>query len=205
MISLNDITSFDVIVVLIFLLFLIRGTWIGFMRQLTFFLALIGSYLLAAQYTGLVAPKVSGFIDNPKIVFYASFALLFLLAAVLLLLTGKVLGLVMEVTMADWFDRTLGLILGVIKGLFVTAILYMALSSSLVSANELLTRSLTSPFLAPGADFIQQVIRDKELRKLFEPREPAILEQDMPDIEIDLPPVFNPDPSKEQEESPAQG
>ena len=37
MIALSDITSFDVIVVLLFLLFLIRGTWIGFMRQLAFF------------------------------------------------------------------------------------------------------------------------------------------------------------------------
>ena len=43
--TLSDITSFDVIVVLLFLLFIIRGTWIGFMRQLAIFLALIGSFL----------------------------------------------------------------------------------------------------------------------------------------------------------------
>ena len=191
MISLSDITSFDVIVVLLFLLFIIRGTWIGFMRQIAVFLALIGSYLLAGRYTGLMMPHVSTFIENPKAVFYISFALLFLLGSVFLFLTGKVLRLVMEVTMAGWFDRTLGMLLGLIKAIFVTSVLYMAMSSSLVSSNELLKKSLTSPFLAQGAEVVQQVIRDHDLRKLFLPKEPAIPPEELPDISIELPPIFD--------------
>jgi membrane protein required for colicin V production len=190
MISLSDITSFDVIVALIFLLFIIRGTWIGFMRQVAVFLALIGSYLLAGSYTGVMMPHVSSFIENPKAVFYISFALLFVFGSIFLFLTAKVLHLVMEVTMTGWFDRALGMILGLIKAIFVTSILYMAMSSSLVSSNELLKKSLTSPFLAQGADLVQQVIRDNDLRELFLPKEPAILPEKVPDIDIELPPMF---------------
>jgi len=193
MISLNDITSFDVIVVLIFLLFIIRGAWIGLMRQVAVFLALIGSYLLAGNYTGIMMPHVSGFIDNPKAVFYISFALLFVFGSIFLFLAGKALNLVIEVTMAGWFDRTLGLILGVVKAMFVASILYMAMSSSLVSSNELLQKSLTSSFLARGAEFVQQVIKDKELQELFRPREPAIPQEIIPDINIELPSVFEPE------------
>ncbi|GAB4338895.1 MAG: hypothetical protein Kow0089_11210 [Desulfobulbaceae bacterium] len=195
MVSLSDITSFDVIVVLLFLLFLIRGTWIGFMRQLAVFLALIGSYLLAANYTGMMMEHVERFIENPKAVFYLSFGLLFLLGCVFFLLLGKALRLVVEVTMAGWFDRTLGCILGAVKGLFIVSLLYMAVSSSMVSANELLQKSLTSPFLSRGADIIKTVIRDRDLRSLFQPREPAILPEDlpdMPDLRIELPPSFLP-------------
>ena len=190
MISLSDITSFDVIVILIFLLFIIRGTWIGFMRQIAIFFALIGSYILAGSYTGQMVPLVSGFIENPKAVFYISFFTLFLLGSVFMLLTGKVLRLVMELTMATWFDRTLGMLLGLVKGLFITSILYMIMSSSMVSSNELLQKSFTTPVLATGSDIIQQVIRDEELRTLFLPKEPAILPEELPDMNIELPPVF---------------
>lgn len=197
MITLSDITSFDVIVVLLFLLFIIRGTWIGFMRQLAIFLALIGSYLLAGAYTGEMMPTVSNFIENPKAVFYISFFLLFVLGSIFMLLTGKVLKLVVELTMATWFDRTLGFALGVIKGAFVASLLYMAMNSSLVASGELLKKSLTSPYLKKGAGFIQKVIQDKDLHKLFDPREPAILPEKLPDIKLDLPPVFT--PTEEQE------
>lgn len=192
MITLSDITSFDVIVVLIFLLFIIRGTWIGFMRQLAIFLALIGSYLLACAYTGQMMPSVSNIIENPKAVFYISFFLLFLFGTIFMLLTGKVLKLVMEVTMATWFDRALGFVLGFIKGAFVTSLIYMAMNSSLVSSGELLKKSLTSPYLEKGAEVIQKAIRDQDLRKLFSPKEPAILPEKLPDIQLELPPVFKP-------------
>lgn len=192
MISLSDITSFDVIVVLIFLLFIIRGTWIGFMRQIAIFLALIGSYILAGTYTGQMTPLVSTFIENPKAVFYISFFILFLLGSVFMLLTGKVLRLVMELTMTTWFDRVLGLLLGFAKGMFVSSILYMIMSSSMVSSNDLLKKSFTTPVLAKGSDFIQRVIRDEELRSLFLPKEPAILPEELPDINIELPPIFEP-------------
>ena len=205
MISLSDITSFDVIVVLISLLFIIRGTWVGFMRQLAVFLALIGSYLLAGSYTGLMMPHVSQFIENPKAVFYISFILLFILGSIFLFLTGKALCLVMEVSLVSWFDRILGMILGLIKAVFVTSILYMVMSSSLVSSNELLKKSLTSSFLAQGAEFVQQVIKDHELRKLFRPKEPAILPEIMPDINIELPPFFEPDNGSHEEDAGKKG
>jgi len=205
MISFTDITSFDVIVVLIFLLFIIRGTWIGFMRQMAVFLALIGSYLLAGSYTGLMMPHVSKFIENPKAVFYISFILLFILGSVFMFLTGKVLRLVMEVTLSGWFDRTLGMILGLVKAMFVTSILYMAMSSSLVSSNELVKKSLTSSFLAQGAEFVQQLIRDNDLRKIFLPKEPAFLPEMKPDINIELPPIFKFDKEEQEEGAEDEG
>lgn len=174
MISLNDITSFDVIVVLLFLLFILRGTWIGFMQQLPVFVALVASYLLAGRYTDEVMPVVAGFIDNPKTVFFLGFFLLFILGSIFLFLLGKAMHLVMEVSLAGWFDRLLGLLLGGVKGVLVTSFLFMAVSSSLMSANELLQRSSTSRILSPGAEFIRNSIDDQQLRALFLPREPAI-------------------------------
>ena len=174
MISLGDITSFDVIVTLLFLLFVIRGTWIGFMRQLAFFLALVISYVMTGLYTGQLLPHVSSFIESPKAVFFISFGTLFLLSAVCVFLFGKVLNLVMEVTLVNWFDRLLGFILGVVKAYLVISILYMIMSSGLSSANELAKKSITSPYILPGANAANQLILDPQMRKRFQPREPAI-------------------------------
>lgn len=175
MISLGDITSFDVIVTLLFLLFVIRGTWIGLMRQLAFFLALILSYILAGQYTGQMIPFVSNFIENPKAVFFISFGIMYILCAVFLFLFGKVLSLVMEITLVSWFDRVLGFMLGGVKGFLVTSILYMIMCSGPSSANDLVKKSITSPILARGSDFVQQLILDPEMRNRFLPKEPAIV------------------------------
>lgn len=174
MISLGDITSFDVVVVVLFLLFLVRGTWIGFMRQVSFFLALICSYILAGEYTGPLMPLVGKFIGNPKFVFFISFAVLFAAGAVFFVLLGKVLHLVMQLTLAGWFDRVLGFFLGLAKAALVTSFLYMIMTSGPSSAYELVQKSVTSKYLAQGSTLIQKFINDPELRERFLPKAPAI-------------------------------
>jgi membrane protein required for colicin V production len=183
MLSLSDITSFDVIVVVLFLLFLARGTWIGFMRQVSFFLALVFSYMLAGEYTAGIMPYVGKFIENPKLVFFISFLLLFIAGALIFILLGKVLHLVMQVTFVGWFDRLLGFFLGLVKGVLVASFLYMIMSSGPSSAHELVKKSVSSQFLAKGAAVIQQFISDPELRQKFLPKTPAIPpeEKNVPD------------------------
>ncbi len=180
MVSLTDITSFDVIVVVLFLLFAVRGTWIGFMRQLAFFLALILSYLLAGKLSSELIPYVGKFIENPKAVFFISFGLLFVFGTIVLVLLGKVLGLVMQITLATWFDRMLGFLLGLVKAALVSSLLYMIMSSGPSSAHELVKKSVTSHYLAQGAALMQQFIHDPELRKRFVPKEPAISKEKEP-------------------------
>ncbi len=174
MISFGDLTSFDLIVALIFLVFIVRGVWIGFMRQLTTFLALVGSYWLAGRYSGELMPYVHQFVENPKIVFLASFALLFLISALVFILAGKVLHRVMEIALLGWFDRFLGLLLGAVKGVVIAVLLFMFLASSLSASNDLLKRSLSSPYLSQGAEMVRQIIHDPQIRELFVPKEPAI-------------------------------
>jgi membrane protein required for colicin V production len=174
MISLGDLTSFDVIVALIFLVFIIRGIWVGFMRQLTTFLALVGSYWLAGRYSGQLMPYVHQFVENPKMVFLASFALLFLISALIFILAGKVLHRVMEITLLTWFDRFLGLLLGAVKGAVVSIFVFMILASSLSASNDLFNKSLSSPYLSRGAEVVRKIIHDPKIREQFVPKEPAI-------------------------------
>ncbi len=186
MISFGDLTSFDLVVAFIFLIFSIRGVWVGFMRQLTTFLALVGSYWLAGRYSGELMPYVQQFVENPKMVFLASFVLLFFVSALIFILAGKVLHRVMEITLMGWFDRFLGLLLGGVKGAVVSVLLYMILASSLSASNDMFRKSLCSPYLSEGAEMVRKIIHDPKIRELFVPREPAIKPDALPGAVIKI-------------------
>jgi membrane protein required for colicin V production len=176
----NELTYFDLAVAGIFLLFLVRGAWIGFMRQLAAFFALVGSYFLAGQYAAAFTPLTERFVDNPKLTFILTFVVLFLLAAVAFTLIGKVLHRVMQITLLGWFDRLLGLALGALKALVLASLLYMVLASSLSTTNDLLRRSWSAPMLKQGAAVLQALINDPRLRQYFQHKEPAILHDLLP-------------------------
>ncbi len=173
--NLSDFTSFDIIVALIFLFFFVRGAWIGLIRQLAAFFALVGSYWIAAQYSASLMPYVDHFLDNPKIIFLVSFALIFFLSALVFTLVGRLLRRVMEITLLGWFDRLLGLLLGGVKGVVLASLLYMILASSLSASNDLLRHSFSSQYLEIGAAELQQLIDDPRLREYFAPHKPAIM------------------------------
>jgi len=171
----NDLTYFDLVVAFIFLFFLVRGLWIGFMRQLAAFFALVGSYYLAGQYAARILPFTERFVDNPKLTFLVSFAIIFLVAAFVFTMIGKVLHRVMQITLLGWLDRFSGLILGGVKAAVLASLLYMFLASSMSTTNQLLRKSYSSPYLKQGAELLQSFIDDPRLRKYFLQKEPAIL------------------------------
>lgn len=80
----------------------------------------------------------------------------------------------MDVTLTSWFDRTVGGLFGVIKGVFITSLIFVVLTSYLSGSNKYLKKSATYPFLAQSSKVILAFIRDNDLRSYFIPKEPAI-------------------------------
>ena len=171
----NDaFTWLDLVIVLLLVSFVTRGAWIGLIRQLAAFFALVGSYVIAARYLSLAMPIAQDFVDNPVLVFLISFALLFACAAVLFTLAGKVLHRLVQLALLGWLDRLLGGTLGLIKAGLVASLLYMLLTATLSSSSTLLSRSLTAPLLEQGAALLKALIHDPQLRDSFKEHTPAI-------------------------------
>ena len=80
----------------------------------------------------------------------------------------------MDLTLVAWFDKTVGGIFGVIKGIFFISLLFVVISSYLSGSNSYLKNSITYPYLAKSSKIILAFIRDKDLRSYFIPKEPAI-------------------------------
>ena len=167
-------TAFDVLVLVIFLIFLARGIWIGFIRQISSLLAMVGGFLLAGYFDNDFYRYILPYFDNSHTSFLLSYILLFIAFFFLIKLAGLGLKKVMDITLSGWFDRTVGGLFGVIKGIFLISLIFVVVTSYLSGANKYLKKSITYPFLAQSSNVVLTLIRDYDLRSYFIPKEPAI-------------------------------
>ena len=167
-------TAFDVLILVIFLAFLVRGIWIGFIRQISSLIAMLGGFLLAGYFDKDFYHFLMPYFKNSQTVFLITYILLFVAFFFLIKLVGMGLKKVMDVTLTPWFDRTVGGLFGVIKGVFLASLIFVVSTSYLSGSNKYLKKSITYPFLAQSSKVILTFIRDYDLRSYFIPKEPAI-------------------------------
>ncbi len=197
------LTGFDFIVIGIFVLFVARGLWIGFLRQVTTIVALVVGYVIAGQYHDRLFPFLRDLSENPHAVFWASYVLLFVLTYVVCMLLGKGLAKVVELTIAGWFDKLLGGLLGVVKGGVLIILLHMLLSSVLAPENNMLRESFLSVYIGQGTKMFRSIIKDENIRKKFVQQMPAIREKEPPRGADGVRP-FVPAPSQEDSSPPVK-
>lgn len=169
-----DLTVYDLVISAIFVFFIIRGIWVGFLNQVTVIVALYLGYLVSGQYHDKIFPFLRGVSENPQVVFLLAYAIVFACTYVLTMLLGKALTGVVSLTIAGWFDKVLGAILGAIKALIIAILLHMLLTTFLAVDAPLLRQCQLCPYLSEAMSLFQQVIKDEKVRQAIEQKKPAI-------------------------------
>ncbi|HID69779.1 MAG TPA: CvpA family protein [Desulfobacterales bacterium] len=172
------LTGYDFVIIALLLLFILRGLWIGFLRQITILVALLVGYVIAGQYHDKLFPFLRGLTEDPQIVFWTSYVILFGITYVLTMLFGKGLAKVVELTVAGWFDKLLGGVLGGAKAVFLIIILNMVLSGVLAPENSMLRNCQLCPYVNQATEFFRSFIKDDTMRKSFLQKKPAISERE---------------------------
>ncbi len=176
------LTAYDFIVIGLFLLFISRGIWLGFLKQITGLLALYLGYIVASQYHDRLFPFMREISENPKVGFWVAYIILFVATYVVAMLLGKGLARVTEVTIAVWFDRILGAILGIAKAAIVVVLLHMILGTLLAPENEMLRKCQTCNGLNKATDYTVEFIRNEDVRTSLMQKKPAISAEDVKDF-----------------------
>lgn len=171
------LTGFDFVIIGILLLFTFRGLWVGFLRQVTTLIALLVGFVIAGQYHDKLFPFLREVTDNPHAVFWTSYVILFAITYVVIMLLGKGLAKVVELTIAGWFDKLLGGALGVVKAGVLVVLLNMVLSGILAPENTMLRDCYLAPYLEQGTKMFRSIIKDDTMRKAFVQQMPAITEK----------------------------
>ena len=171
------LTVFDFAVVIIFILFVARGAWVGFIRQITVLVSLYLGYIVAAKYNDQLFPFLRSVSENPKVVFLVACAILFGATYVLAMLAGKGLSGVVQMTIAGWFDRFLGALVGCAKAIIVVVLVCLLLGAVLAPENEILRKSRLYPIFTQVVENFRSMIKSEDIRTAFRQKEPAIMEE----------------------------
>ncbi|WP_457577727.1 CvpA family protein [Desulfomarina sp.] len=170
----TGLTAYDLVVLGLFALLIGRGIWLGLLKQVTTLLALYFGYFAAGQYNELIFPILKDISDNPKVIFLTSYVILFIATYIIVMLIGKLLAYVIQLTIAGWFDRLLGGLVGFAKGVILVVLLHMILGTLLAPENPMLRKCVTCDVLNNTADVTRQFIRDEDVRKALTQKNPAI-------------------------------
>lgn len=169
-----DLTAYDFVVLTIFVFFVGRGIWLGFLRQVTGLLALYLGYFAASQYNDRLFPFLRDISDNPKVVFLVTYVVLFAATFLVVMLIGKALKFVVEITITGWFDRVLGCFVGLAKAFICIVLLHMLLGTLLAPENDTLRTCTACPTINTLTDVSRNIIQDPELREALRQQIPAI-------------------------------
>ncbi len=122
-----NFTAYDIVILVIVLLFLARGLWV-----------------------------------------------LFLVTYLIVLLLGRLLKMVVDLSLAGWFDRLMGGVIGILKAAIIVVLLHMLLGTVLAPENTMLRKCSICPYLDTASSFTRNIIRDPNARKALLQQAPAI-------------------------------
>lgn len=168
------LTAYDLVVLGLFAVLIGRGLWLGMLRQVTGLLALYIGYFVASQYHDRLFPVLRDISTNPTVVFLTGFVILFLATYVVVMLLGKMLGYVIQLTITSWFDRLLGGVVGFAKAVILVILLHIVMGMVLAPESETLRACATCKTLGGAADLTRELIRSEEVRKSLMQKQPAI-------------------------------
>ncbi len=169
-----DMTIYDLVIIGLFLLFVGRGLWIGFLKQVIVLLSLYLGYIVASQYHDRLFPFLKEVSANPKVIFLTAYALLFIGAYVAFMLMGKGLGFVVKITITSWFDKFLGGVLGFAKAAILAILLHMILGTVLAPESRVLTDCQLCETMDRATEVSRSLIKDEKAREALMRQEPAI-------------------------------
>lgn len=176
------LSAYDFVIAGIVVLLLLRGIWLGLLRQVIPILALYVGYVVAGRYHDQIYPFLRNVSDNPKVIFLTAYVITFFATYIVTFLVGKALAKVIQVTVTPWFDRFLGAFLGLAKAFIVVILVHMVLGTLMAPENEMLRTCRTCPTLNKMSDITREIITDEEIREALRQKQPAIAVEEMSSV-----------------------
>lgn len=157
---------FDVIVIIILALGLIRGLFRGFVKEVASIAGVIAGFYGATAYHGVAARQLLWWIDTPVYRNLLAFLILFALIVVLVGLTANLIRYFMRIAFLGWVDRFCGLVFGSAKAVLVCVVLFVVLTTFLPSRTDVLSGSKSAPYLAEISQWASVFVTPEIQKKL---------------------------------------
>ena len=147
-----ELNYFDVLLLCILVLFLLRGIMNGFLSEFSGLLGLIGGLWYASSAYQDVAPYLADLIRHPVWRDLIAYGLVFVSILLAVALLTHVLSKILSLTALPPLDKGLGAVLGLVRGMLVCSISLVLLSHFLPDM-PFFENSLVAPWMGPFLNF----------------------------------------------------
>lgn len=151
----DTINILDIVLVVILVLFTVRGVLRGFVLELAGIIALVGSIMLAGNYAHDVSSYLSQFLNDSGWAYAVSYVGIILMVFLGVEIITRLLPTIIKINAVAWFNHVAGAMVGLLKGLIVASILVVLLQGYF--ANMEFVRS---SYLLPHAVQIGELFKD---------------------------------------------
>jgi membrane protein required for colicin V production len=147
-----DLNYFDIVLLVLFLLFLLRGVMNGFVSEFSGLLGLFGGLWYASYaYTDIV-PYLSNLIRDAFWRDLAAYGLVFISVLAAVALLARVVSKAFSLIAPPSLDKSLGAVLGLLRGMVVCS-LSLVLLQHFMPDMHFFKNSLITPWLEPFLNF----------------------------------------------------
>lgn len=162
--------AFDIIVAVILAYSLIRGLFRGLVKELASIIGVLGGFFAAYSYYHVAAGYLSGLISNLAYRNILAFLIIFCGVVVLVNVLAIIIKYLLRIVFLGWLDRLGGVGFGVVKGVLIVSVVFLALTAFLPKGTPLIRDSLAAPYVSVVseklASLVSSDIKNEFLAKL---------------------------------------
>ncbi len=161
------VTFADLIVLLVLVLSALLAFARGFVHEVLAVAGWIGAILATIYGLPYVRPYARTLVDNPAVADIAAGLALFLVSLVILSLLTRAISQRIRDSQLNALDRSLGFVFGLVRGVVLLAILYLAVDWLVPPPNQpaWIRDARSMPLVEGAADVLKSVIPDAEVKK----------------------------------------
>jgi membrane protein required for colicin V production len=158
--------SLDILIITILAYGLIRGIFRGLVREISSIVGVLGGFYAAYTYYPLVSNLISPWISNEAYLKILSYLILFSAVVIIINTLAVVIKYLLNIAYLGWVDRICGAMFGVIKGILVICVLFIALTAFLPKGASIIKESTLSPHVAIVSEVMVKVV-SKDMKQQF--------------------------------------
>jgi membrane protein required for colicin V production len=150
--------AFDIVVGVILAYGLIRGLFRGLVKEVSSIIGVLGGFLAAYSFYGVVAGYLAGLVSSPTYRNLLAFLIIFCAVVVLVNVLAIIIKYLLKIVWLGWMDRLGGVVFGFVKGALIVAVIFLALTAFLPKGTPLIKDSMAAPYAAMIAEKLATVV-----------------------------------------------
>ncbi len=146
---------------------LVRGVFRGLIKELSAIVGVLGGFYAGYSYYPRVGHYLSHWVANPGYLNIISFFIIFLSVFLVVSFVGVILKYLMNIAFLGWTDRISGAVFGALKGVLITLVLILVLTTFLPRNAAIIKNSWGAHRLMQFSAYLIKVTPN-EMKQSFE-------------------------------------